>query len=163
MRHGRKVNKLSRTSSHRKAMLANMAVSLIKHKRINTTVPKAKSLRTFVEPLLTKSKNNTTHSRRVVFNYLQDKDVIKELFGPVAEKIASRPGGYTRILRTGYRSGDNAEMCLMELVDFNENLSGKEKTSTAATTEKKTTRRGRGKTAKKEETSAPEVKKEEEK
>lgn len=154
MRHGRKVNKLSRTSAHRKAMLSNMAVSLIKHKRIETTVPKAKSLRVFVESLLTKAKSNTTHNRRVIFGYLQDKDVIKELFGDVAEKIAKRPGGYTRIIRTGFRSGDNADMCMIELVDYNENLLGTAK-SVDTTIEKKTTRRGRGK--KKEETTSSAV------
>ena len=123
----------------------NMAVSLIKHKRINTTVPKAKSLKKYVEPLLTKAKSNTTHSRRVVFSYLKDKAAITELFGPVAEKIANRPGGYTRILRTGFRPGDNAEMCMMELVDYNDNMLGKISGASASeTAEKKTTRRSRG-------------------
>lgn len=120
MRHGKKDNHLGRTSSHRAAMLSNMASSLILHKRITTTVAKAKELRKYVEPLLTKSKDDTMHSRRVVFSYLQNKESVKELFGVVADKIASRPGGYTRIIRLGNRLGDNAEVCLMELVDFNE-------------------------------------------
>lgn len=135
MRHGKKVNHLGRTASHRKAMLSNMASSLILHKRINTTVAKAKALRTFVEPLLTKSKDDTTHNRRTVFSYLQNKDVVSELFRTVAPKIADRPGGYTRIIRTGYRLGDNAEMCLIELVDFNEIYTNEKA--------KKTTRRSR--------------------
>lgn len=135
MRHGKKVNHLGRTASHRKAMLSNMASSLILHKRINTTVAKAKALRTFVEPLLTKSKEDTTHNRRTVFSYLQNKDVVSELFRTVAPKIADRPGGYTRIIRTGYRLGDNAEMCLIELVDFNEIYTNEKA--------KKTTRRSR--------------------
>lgn len=122
MRHGRKFNKLSRTSSHRKAMFANMASSLIIHKRINTTLAKAKALRVFVEPLITKSKEDSTHSRRIVFSYLQDKNAVAELFRDVAIKVASRPGGYTRILKTGNRLGDNAEMCMLELVDYNDNL-----------------------------------------
>lgn len=125
MRHGKKINHLGRKSAHRKAMLANMASSLIKHKRIKTTVAKAKALRKFVEPLITKSKSDTTHSRRVVFSYLRDKEAIKELFGPVATAVASRPGGYTRILKIGNRAGDNAEMALIELVDFNEMAPGK--------------------------------------
>ncbi len=135
MRHGKKVNHLGRTASHRKAMLSNMASSLILHKRINTTVAKAKALRTYVEPLLTKSKEDTTHNRRTVFSYLQNKDVVSELFRTVAPKIADRPGGYTRIIRTGYRLGDNAEMCLIELVDFNEIYTNEKA--------KKTTRRSR--------------------
>ena len=120
MRHGKKFNHLGRKSAHRKAMLSNMACSLIEHKRINTTVAKAKALRTFVEPLLTKSKTDSTHSRRTVFSYLQSKEAVSELFREVAPKIADRPGGYTRIIRTGYRLGDNAEMCMIELVDFND-------------------------------------------
>lgn len=120
MRHGDKVNNLGRKSSHRKAMISNMACSLIRHKRINTTIAKAKALRVFVEPILTKSKTDSTHSRRVVFSYLQDKDVVSELFRDIAPKIVDRNGGYTRIIKTGYRVGDNAEMCLIELVDFNE-------------------------------------------
>ncbi len=122
MRHGKKINHLGRQKGHREALLSNMANSLIIHKRINTTVAKAKALRKFVEPILTKSKTDSTHSRRVVFSYLQSKDSIKELFGEVATKIATRPGGYTRILRTGFRSGDSAEMCMIELVDYNENM-----------------------------------------
>ncbi|NLO70965.1 MAG: 50S ribosomal protein L17 [Porphyromonadaceae bacterium] len=122
MRHNKKFNHLSRTSTHRKAMLANMAISLIRHKRISTTLAKAKALRVYVEPLLTKAKTDTTHSRRIVFSYLQNKEAVTELFRDVAVKIADRPGGYTRILRTGYRFGDNAEMCIIELVDYNENM-----------------------------------------
>jgi len=135
MRHGKKVNHLGRTASHRRAMLSNMASSLILHKRINTTVAKAKSLRKYVEPLLTKSKNDTTHNRRTVFSYLQNKETVTELFRTVAPKIADRPGGYTRIIKTGYRLGDNAEMCMIELVDFNEVY--------VNDTTKKTTRRSR--------------------
>lgn len=120
MRHGKRFNHLGRTAPHRKAMLSNMASSLIMHKRINTTVAKAKALRKYVEPLLTKSKTDTTHSRRVVFSYLQDKESVKELFDEVSEKIAARPGGYTRIIKMGNRLGDNAEMCLIELVDYND-------------------------------------------
>ena len=122
MRHGKKINHLSRTASHRKAMLSNMACSLIKHKRITTTVAKAKALRKFIEPLITKSKSDTTHSRRTVFSYLKDKEAVTTLFNEVADKIAERPGGYTRIIRTGFRLGDNAETCLIELVDYNELL-----------------------------------------
>lgn len=139
MRHRKKFNHLSRTAAHRKAMLSNMAVSLILHKRIKTTVAKAKALRIYVEPLITKSKKDEMHSRRVVFSYLQDKVAVKELFSDIGPKIADRPGGYTRILKTGARLGDNAEMCIIELVDFNEAmLSTKE-------TKAKTTRRGRRK------------------
>jgi large subunit ribosomal protein L17 len=122
MRHGKKFNHLSRTAPHRKAMLSNMASSLIQHKRISTTVAKAKALRKYVEPLITKAKDDSTHSRRIVFSYLQNKESITELFGDVAGKVANRPGGYTRIIRTGSRLGDNAEMCIIELVDYNENL-----------------------------------------
>lgn len=139
MRHGKKFNHLSRTASHRSAMLSNMASSLILQKRITTTVAKAKALRKYVEPLLTKAKNDTTHSRRVVFSYLQNKESVTTLFGEVAEKIASRPGGYTRILKTGTRLGDNAEMCIMELVDYNE-LMLKEATPAKAKTRR--SRRG---------------------
>lgn len=134
MRHGKKINHLGRKSAHRQAMLSNMACSLIEHKRITTTVAKAKALRVYVEPLLTKSKTDSTHSRRTVFSYLGNKDIVTELFRTVAPKIADRPGGYTRIIRTGYRLGDNAEMCMIELVDFNELLLGEAK---------KTTRRSR--------------------
>ena len=122
MRHNKKFNHLGRTASHRKAMLANMAISLIKHKRITTTVAKAKALKKYVEPLLTKSKNDTTNSRRVVFSYLQDKYAVTELFKEISVRIADRPGGYTRIIRTGHRLGDNAEMCFIELVDYDENM-----------------------------------------
>lgn len=122
MRHGKKFNHLGRQKGHRKALLTNMAVSLIEHKKINTTVAKAKALRQFIEPLITKAKTDSTHSRRVVFSYLQKKEAIQELFGEIATKVADRPGGYTRILKTGTRLGDNADMCLIELVDYNENL-----------------------------------------
>jgi large subunit ribosomal protein L17 len=135
MRHGNKINHLSRKTGHRKAMLQNMACSLIEHKRITTTIAKAKTLRVFIEPLLTKSKSDSTHSRRIVFSYLQSKDAVTELFREVAPKIATRDGGYTRIIRTGYRLGDNAEMCMIELVDFNDLYSNN--------TNKKTTRRSR--------------------
>ncbi|MFT6716768.1 MAG: large subunit ribosomal protein L17, partial [Saprospiraceae bacterium] len=122
MRHGKKFNHLGRQKGHREAMLSNMATSLIIHKRINTTVAKAKALRKYVEPIITRSKVDSTHSRRVAFSYLQSKDAIKELFSSVASKIGERPGGYTRILRTGFRSGDSAEMCMIELVDFNDSM-----------------------------------------
>tara|TARA_B100001287_G_scaffold267435_1_gene262541 strand:+ start:2858 stop:3574 length:717 start_codon:yes stop_codon:yes gene_type:complete len=135
MRHGKKVNHLSRKKGHRRNLLSNMACSLIEHKRINTTLAKAKALRVYVEPLLTKSKKDSTHSRRTVFSYLQDKEIVAELFREVAPKIATRNGGYTRIIRTGYRLGDNAEMCMIELVDFNEIYTKEAKT--------KTTRRSR--------------------
>jgi large subunit ribosomal protein L17 len=144
MRHQKRINHLGRTSTHRRAMLANMACSLIKHKRINTTVVKAKALRMYLEPLLTKAKEDSTHSRRVVFSYLQDKEAVTVLFREVSVKIASRPGGYTRILKTGSRIGDNADMCLMELVDFNENLLAAKEAATKKTTRR---RRGSGKTA----------------
>ncbi|PDP77105.1 50S ribosomal protein L17 [Porphyromonas gingivalis] len=124
MRHNKKFNHLGRKAAHRKAMLSNMAASLILHKRIFTTVAKAKALRIYVEPLLTKTKEDTTHSRRIAFSYLQNKYALKELFGDVAAKITDRPGGYTRILKTGYRLGDNAAMCFIELVDYNENMLG---------------------------------------
>ncbi len=134
MRHGKKNNHLGRTSSHRKAMLANMASSLIKHKRIITTVAKAKTLRIYIEPLITKSKDATTHNYRTVFAYLKDKEAVTELFTVVSGKVASRPGGYTRILKTGNRAGDNADMAMIELVDFNEFFDGfnsdKKKTTT---------------------------------
>lgn len=120
MRHGKKDNHLSRTTGHRKAMMANMATSLILHKRITTTVAKAKELRKFVEPILTRSKDDSTHSRRMTFSYLRSKEAVKELYGLVAEKISTRNGGYTRIIKLGNRVGDNADVCLIELVDFNE-------------------------------------------
>ncbi|MEX1189981.1 MAG: 50S ribosomal protein L17 [Bacteroidia bacterium] len=138
MRHGKKLNHLSRKAPHRKAMMANMASSLILHKRINTTLAKAKALRVFVEPLLTKSKEDTTHSRRTVFSYLKDKNAVSELFRDISVKIADRPGGYTRIIKLGNRLGDNAEMALIELVDYNENL----KKDSKPKTEKKTRRAG---------------------
>jgi large subunit ribosomal protein L17 len=122
MRHNKKFNHLGRTASHRDAMLSNMATSLIMHKRISTTTAKAKALKRYVEPLLTKAKMDTTHSRRVVFKELQSKEAVTELFREIAQKIANRPGGYTRILRTGFRQGDAAEMCIIELVDYNENM-----------------------------------------
>jgi len=133
MRHGKRFNHLGRTASHRKAMLSNMASSLILHKRISTTVAKAKALRQYVEPLITKSKTDSTHSRRVVFSYLQDKESVKVLFDEVSEKVSERPGGYTRIIKTGFRLGDNAEMCIMELVDFNELLLGEKEGKKAKT------------------------------
>ncbi len=138
MRHRKSFNHLGRTSSHRKAMLSNMASSLILHKRITTTVAKAKALRSYVEPLITKSKDDTTHSRRIVFGYLRDKYAVTELFRDIAGKIADRPGGYTRIIKLGKRQGDNAEMAMIELVDYNELLLSEKKAV------KKTTRRRRG-------------------
>ena len=141
MRHGDKINNLSRTASHRRALLSNMAVQLIVHKRIVTTLAKAKALRTYVEPLITKAKENTTHQRRVVFSYLQDKDGVNELFGAVAEKVAGRPGGYTRIIKLGTRVGDNAETALIELVDFND-VYGKGKGEAKEAAGKKTRRAG---------------------
>ncbi|HAB31904.1 MAG TPA: 50S ribosomal protein L17 [Cryomorphaceae bacterium] len=137
MRHGKKFNHLGRTASHRKAMLSNMATSLITHKRINTTVAKAKELKKYVEPLVTRSKVDSTHNRRMVFSYLQDKYAVTELFSEVAVKVGDRPGGYTRIIKTGNRLGDNADMCMMELVDYNE-IYGNEKKEA-----KKSTRRGK--------------------
>jgi large subunit ribosomal protein L17 len=152
MRHRKKFNHLSRTSSHRKAMLANMASSLILHKRITTTTAKAKELRTFVEPIITRSKEDSTHSRRMVFKNLRDKYAVSELFREVATKVGERPGGYTRIIKLGNRQGDNADMCIIELVDFNENLLAEKATATKP----KSTRRRRGgkKTGTEEETGA---------
>ena len=144
MRHGKRINHLSRTSAHRRAMLSNMAASLILHKRITTTIAKAKVLRTFIEPLISRSKDDSTHNRRMVFGYLQNKEAVSELFREISKKIAERPGGYTRILKTGTRSGDNADMCIIELVDYNENLlRPKEEVKVKAT------RRRRGITGKK--------------
>ena len=140
MRHNKKVNHLGRKSAHRQALLSNMASSLILHKRIFTTVAKAKALRVYVEPLITKAKDDSTHSRRVVFSYLENKEAITELFRNVIVKVGDRPGGYTRILRTEIRLGDNAEMCMMELVDYNENMLGAKET-------KKKVRRSRKKAA----------------
>lgn len=142
MRHNKAINHLGRKSGHRKALLANMAASLILHKRINTTVAKAKALKTYVEPLITKSKEDTTHSRRVVFSYLKNKEAVTELFRTIAPKIADRPGGYLRVLHTGFRQGDAAEMALIEFVDFNEAALA----SAPAKEAKKTTRRSRKKT-----------------
>lgn len=139
MRHGKKNNHLGRTDSHRSAMLSNMAISLIEHKRIFTTVAKAKALRVYVEPILTRSKVDSTHSRRIVFSELQNKEAVTELFREISQKIADRPGGYTRIIKTGNRPGDAAEMCMIELVDFNENLLKEKSTKKAA---KGTRRRG---------------------
>ena len=140
MRHRKKFNHLSRTSAHRKAMLANMASSLILHKRITTTTAKAKELRTFVEPIITRSKEDSTHSRRMVFKNLRDKYAVTELFREVATKVGERPGGYTRIIKLGNRLGDNADMCIIELVDYNENLLAEKATATKP----KSTRRRRG-------------------
>ena len=148
MRHGKKINHLGRTSSHRQAMLSNMAASLIMSKRITTTVAKAKALRKYIEPLITKAKVDETHSRREVFSHLQDKVAVTELFREISAKVGDRPGGYTRILRTGFRLGDAAEMCMIELVDFNDNYSQNKGGKKAKA---KSTRRGRG-TAKKVET-----------
>jgi large subunit ribosomal protein L17 len=140
MRHGKKVNHLSRQAGHRKLMLANMACSLIEHKRINTTVAKAKALKQYIEPLITKSKEDTTHNRRIVFSYLRNKYGVTELFREVAAKVGDRPGGYTRIIKLGNRLGDNADMAMIELVDFNELYNGGKKE-----VKKATTRRGRAK------------------
>lgn len=139
MRHGKKFNHLGRQKAHREAMLSNMAISLIMHKRIKTTIAKAKALRGFVEPLITRSKDDSTHSRRVVFSYLQNKEAVTELFREVSVKIGERPGGYTRILKTGTRLGDNADMCIIELVDYNENMLS----SSSEEAKTKTTRRSR--------------------
>lgn len=147
MRHNRAINHLGRQSGHRKALLSNLAVSLILNKRIVTTVAKAKALKSYVEPLITKSKDDTTHNRRVVFSYLKDKEAVSELFRTIAPKVADRPGGYTRVLHVGFRQGDAAEMALIELVDFNEAA-----LASSAKAAKKTTRRGR---AKKAEEAAP--------
>lgn len=140
MRHGKKFNHLSRKSAHRNAMLSNMACSLIEHKRINTTVAKAKALKQYIEPLITKSKTDDTHNRRVVFSYLRSKEAVTELFREVAQKVGDRPGGYTRIIKLGNRLGDNADMAMIELVDFNEIYKPNQKE-----VKKATTRRGRGK------------------
>ena len=150
MRHNKAINHLGRKSSHRKALMANMASSLIKHKRIQTTVAKAKALKTYVEPLITKCKEDSTHSRRVVFSYLKDKEAVKELFGVIAPKVADRPGGYTRVLHTGFRLGDGADMALIELVDFNEAA-----LASAKKEEKKATRRSRAKKAEPKAEAAP--------
>lgn len=151
MRHRKKFNHLGRNTAHRKAMLSNMATSLILHKRIKTTLAKAKALRLYFEPLVTKSKSDTTHQRRMVFSYLQSKEAVSELFGVISEKVANRPGGYTRIIRLGTRSGDNAEMCMIELVDFNEHMLSQKEESQKP--EKITRRSRRG--GKKKETAEP--------
>lgn len=147
MRHGKKLNHLGRKSAHRKALMRNLSIALIEHKRINTTLAKAKALRQFIEPLVTKAKSNTTPSRRVVFSYLQNKEAVKELFGPIAEKVGDRPGGYVRVIRTGFRKGDSAEMALIELVDFNETYSGKMDGESKSSGRRRRSRRGGGKTA----------------
>lgn len=155
MRHGKKINHLSRQAPHRKAMLANMACSLIQHKRVSTTVAKAKALQKYIEPIITKSKTDSTHSRRVVFSYLKSKEAVTELFREVSTKVMERPGGYTRILKTGFRLGDNAQMCFIELVDYNENMlkdGGAKKSSS---------RRRRGGAKKATETTTTEAKAEE--
>ena len=151
MRHSKKFNHLGRTASHRSAMLANMAISLIMHKRITTTVAKAKALKKYVEPLITKAKEDSTNSRRVVFSYLQNKEAIKELFGEVAQKVGDRPGGYTRIIKLGLRQGDGAAIAFIELVDFDENMANAPKAA-------KKTRRSRKAAPKAEEAVAEEVK-----
>ena len=149
MRHNKKFNHLGRTKSHREALLSNMTISLIMHKRIVTTVAKAKALRVYAEPIINRAKDDTTNSRRIVFSYLQDKEAVKELFGDIATKIANRPGGYTRVLKLGNRLGDNAATAMIELVDYNENmLSDKAE-------KKSKTRRSRGKKASEAPTEAP--------
>lgn len=158
MRHGDKVKNLSRTKAHRDALLSNLACQLIEHKRIVTTLAKAKALRVYVEPLITKGKTNSTHQRRIVFSYLQDKEAVTELFGSVAEKVAGRPGGYTRIIKLGTRTGDNAETAMIELVDFNE-IYGKGKGEAKTATKK--TRRAGGAKKKTADSAAEEVKTEE--
>ena len=155
MRHGKKFNHLGRTADHRRAMLANMAISLIMHKRITTTLAKAKALKKYVEPLITRSKDDSTNSRRVVFSYLQNKEALKELFGPVAQKVGDRPGGYTRIIKLGSRQGDAADIAFIELVDFDENMLKSPKA------EKKTRRSRKSTAAKAEAPAAEEVKAEE--
>lgn len=152
MRHGCKVNHLSRTHAHRVAMLSNMATSLIMHKRIETTLAKAKALRVYVEPIINRSKEDSTHNRRIVFSYLHNKEAVNELFREVSQKVANRPGGYTRILKTGIRHGDNSEMAIIELVDYNENMLNDTKTKKA-----KTTRRSRTKKSETTETVATEA------
>ena len=153
MRHGDKINNLGRTESHRRALLANLAIALVEHKRITTTLAKAKALRRYAEPLITKAKDNSTHSRRIVFGYLQNKETVKELFGPVAEKIGDRPGGYLRIIKLGFRRGDGAETAMIEFVDFNETYAP----NAGKVRQAKKTRRGGRKAAVAQETAAPEV------
>lgn len=160
MRHGKKINHLSRKSGHRKALMKNMAAALIKHKRINTTLAKAKALRRYIEPLLTKGKTDTMHSRRVVFSYLQDKEATSEVFGDIASKIGDRPGGYCRIIKTGFRLGDAAETAMIELVDYNDVMVSASQSSGKAKAGKKRTRRGRSKSS--AAAAAPKANKEEE-
>lgn len=155
MRHNKKFNHLSRKKGHRRALLANLSNALIEHKRINTTLAKAKALRVYIEPLVSKAKNNTVHSQRTVFSHLQNKEAIKELFGAVAEKVGDRPGGYTRIIKTGFRKGDGAEMAMIEFVDFNE-------VYTNASEGKKSSRRRRRRGGSKSKTAAPASNQEEE-
>ena len=143
MRHGKKFNHLGRKKGHRSALLSNLSNALIKHKRINTTLAKAKALRKYIEPLVTKSKTNTIHSRRVVFSYLQNKEAVGELFDEIGVKVADRPGGYTRVIRTGFRKGDGAEMAMIELVDYNDIMVSASQSGKAGTSKKKRTRRGR--------------------
>jgi large subunit ribosomal protein L17 len=158
MRHGKKINHLGRKSAHRKAMLSNMATSLILYKRISTTLAKAKALRIYVEPLITRSKEDSTHSRRLVFRYLQNKEAVSELFREVSQKVAERPGGYTRILKTGNRLGDNADMCIVELVDYNETmLSSKEPVKAKATRRRRVTKKAASEETKPAEEVQPEV------
>lgn len=155
MRHNKKFNHLGRTATHRVAMLSNMACSLIKHKRITTTVAKAKALKKYVEPLITKSKNDTTNSRRVVFSYLQDKFAVTELFQEISVKVADRPGGYTRIIKTGFRQSDGADMCFIELVDYDENMAKTKKKATRTRRSKKAAAETEAPAAEVEATEAP--------
>ncbi len=155
MRHNKKFNHLGRTASHRHAMLSNMACSLIKHKRITTTVAKAKALRKYVEPLITRCKDDTTNSRRLVFSYLQDKYAVTELFKEISVKVADRPGGYTRVIKTGHRLGDNAALCFIELVDYDENMA--KTASTKKTTRTRRSRKSAATVAKAPETVAEEA------
>ena len=155
MRHYKKFNHLGRTATHRAAMLSNMACSLIKHKRITTTVAKAKALKKYVEPLITKSKNDTTNSRRVVFSYLQDKFAVTELFQEISVKVADRPGGYTRIIKTGFRQSDGADMCFIELVDYDENMAKTKKKATRTRRSKKAAAETEAPAAEVEATEAP--------
>jgi len=142
MRHGKKFNHLGRKKGHRRALLSNLAANLIEHKRINTTLAKAKALRVYVEPLVTKAKTDSTHSRRVVFSYLQNKDALKELFGPVRETVGDRPGGYVRVIRTGFRQGDAAEMAMIEFVDFNTQYAAGDEAEASKPTRRRTRRGG---------------------
>jgi len=163
MRHGKKFNHLSRKAPHRKSMLSNMASSLIIHKKIETTVAKAKALRKYIEPILTRSKNDTTHSRRTVFSLLNNKESVTELFNNVSEKIASRPGGYTRIIKTGFRLGDNAEMCVIELVDYNTLLLGGDDKAAASKTRRRRRKKSTANVAEESPKSKKEASKKEEK